>query len=255
MTIVNQFADVDCLYVGGDSWTFGSELRDPAVGGDDDFTEVNSIYRNTYSWPALLGQQFNLEVVNDGQAGASNHFIIRKAIKGITNLLRAGRRPFVILSWTQLQRLEIWDAKREHYINAVGPADCTSPAIAFDIWGKYSSDFSNVQEFLQQAIMLDGFLKAQSVPYFATNVFKENYELMQKFINDKLEFGHLFYQMNNQVNMEKHLYELSLSQIVKAREGISYGKGGHPLKDGHKVIADYLQAQIEKRFKFKTTKA
>ena len=255
MTIVKKLVAVDCLYACGDSWTFGSELRDPDRDSNNDFDEVSSIYRNIYSWPALLGQQFNLEVINDGQAGASNHFIIRKAIKGITNLLRAGRRPFVILPWTQLQRLEIWDAKAEHYVNAVGPADSTSPAIAFDIWGNYSSDFSNVQEFLQQNILLDGFMKTHNISYLSTNVFKENYELMQKFINDEREFGHLFHHMSSQVGMEQHLYHIALKQIVEQHEGISYGKGGHPLKDGHKIIADYLQAQIEKRFKFKTTKA
>jgi nanoRNase/pAp phosphatase (c-di-AMP/oligoRNAs hydrolase) len=78
---------------------------------------------------------------------------------------------------------------------------------------------------------------------------------MQQLVHDKKEFGHLFHHMDRQVVMEQHLYETSLKQIVEQHQGISYGKGGHPLAAGHKIIADYLQAQIEKRFKFKTTKA
>ena len=68
-----ESVDVNTLYINGDSWSYGSELRDPtALDITNDFDPVHDKYRRQHNWAGLLGKQLVLPVVNNSWAGGSN---------------------------------------------------------------------------------------------------------------------------------------------------------------------------------------
>ena len=240
--------DVDCLYVAGDSWTYGSELRNPArLDVTDDFDPVHSTYRERVNWAGLLGHRLKLPVINSGHAGGSNQRIMRTGLSDITNLKREGRKPMVIISWTQMQRFELYEGKAHHWIDFISPAAEHNRKIGLEIWERYSSDRSDVHMYLQQLIYMDAFLKMNHVPYIGTNVFRHNWNLLEDFAKDP-EFGPHLYQLSNNVNVTKHLYNVSISQILAPHVDIKYGPGGHPLERGQEVIAEYFYNKLKQQY-------
>ncbi len=62
----------------GDSWTFGSELRDPLLhSAAMDWDRSNDQYRTSRIWPTVLANITGADVVNLARPGVSNDTIIR----------------------------------------------------------------------------------------------------------------------------------------------------------------------------------
>jgi hypothetical protein len=81
-------------------------------------------------------------------------------------------------------------------------------------------------------------------------VFKELYWQLEKYI--KLEdFEAYSHQLSTKVDLTKHMYNFSLEGILLQKSDILYGPGGHPLKQGHTVIANYIKEQLDLRFQIK----
>lgn len=247
--------DVDCLYVNGDSWTYGSELRDPTrLDIRDDFDPVHDAYRQQHNWAGLLGKIYNLPVINSGWAGGSNQRILRTAVTDITELVRQGRRPFAIISWTQMQRFELYNGETDHWIEFVGPSAQHNRKIGLEIWEKYSNDRGDLLQYLQQVILLDAFLKTNSVPYVGTNIFRHNFNILEDYAMDPQFAPHL-YQLSKTVNLSRHLYNVAVSQILTPHLEIKYGPGGHPLELGQQFIAEHFRNKIDQQYTFKNTQA
>jgi len=238
---------VNTLYINGDSWAYGSELRDPtALDITNDFDPVHDNYRKAHNWTGQIARAYDLELVDSSWAGGSNERIVRTTIADVTNLLQQRKKPFVIIAWTQMQRFELFT--NGCWKEFVGPNDRSTPQIGFEIWEKYSSDHSDLLKYLQQVILLDAFLKVNNVPYFGTNVFRHNYSILEDYARDPA-FKPYLYQLNKVVQLERHMYNYAISQILTAHLDVEYGVGGHPLERGHTIIAEYLKAQLDQRFK------
>lgn len=247
--------DIDCLYVNGDSWAYGSELRNPdRLDVTDDYDPVHATYRERVGWPGLLGKQLNVPVLNGGQAGGSNQRIMRTALGEVGNLKRNGRKPLVIIAWTQMQRFELYDGKAHHWLDFVNPAAENNRKIGLEIWERYSSDRSDVQTYLQQLIYMDAFLKMNNVPYLGTNIFRHNWNIVEDFAKDPEFFPHL-HQLSNNVNIAKHLYNVSITQILAPHVDVEYGPGGHPLERGQEIIAEHFYNKLTQHYQFKNTQA
>jgi hypothetical protein len=246
-------ADVDCLYINGDSWAYGSELRDPSRPDiANDFDPVHDSYRQRHNWAGLLGQELGLPVINHGWAGGSNHRILRTTIDDITRLVRTGRRPFVILAWTQIQRFELWDNEKNHWMEYVSPASEGNKDIGLEIWSRHANDISDLTQYLQHLILADAFLKTNNVPYFGTNVFRHNFNILEDLARDPQFASHLW-QLSNTIRLDRHMYNVSISQLLAPHREVQYGAGGHPLERGQEIIAENLAKQLLQQYKFKTT--
>ena len=240
-------ATVDTLYVNGDSWTYGSELRNPTrLDITNDFDPVHNAYRQAHNWTGQLSRAYDLPLVDGSWAGGSNDRIVRTTIADVSKLLQSGKKPFAIVAWTQLQRFELFS--EGHWKEFVSPKDTSTPPIGFEIWEKYSNDYSDVMRYIQQIILLDAFFKVNNVPYLGTNIFRHNYNVMEDYARDPSLKPYL-YQLGKTVKMERHMYHYAISQILTAQIDVEYGAGGHPLERGHTLIADYLKAQLDQRFK------
>lgn len=247
--------DVDCLYVNGDSWVYGSELRDTTrLDITNDFDPVHDTYRQRVNWAGLLGKKLSLPVINSGWAGGSNQRIMRTTLSDITNLKREGRRPLAIIAWTQMQRFELYDAKSQHWIEFVGPTAAGNRHIGLDIWKNYSTDRSDVLMYLQQLVYMDAFLKTNNVPYLGTNIFRHNWNIMEDYAKDP-DFAPHLYQLGNTVKVANHLYNVSISQILTPHVDVAYGAGGHPLERGQEIIAEHLHSKLVQQYQLKNTQA
>ena len=66
------------LLVAGDSWTFGSEIKDPNISVDiQDWDIKNNSYRIPKIWPTILAKRIRTDVTNMSYPAASNDRILR----------------------------------------------------------------------------------------------------------------------------------------------------------------------------------
>jgi hypothetical protein len=248
--MTNPTLTADCLYVCGDSWTHGSELIDPTSNNPDHFASEHDQYRRSHYWPALVARQLGLELVDGSAPGASNDRILRVTMYDVARLVMEGRRPFVVIAWSQLQRFELPDGpKGEFWRSFVNPRMNDTPRVATDIWKMWSSDRTDVVKWLQQIISLDAFLKINQVDYLSTTVFNQSYRLYNEYCYDGDPFFKPYLtQIRQHVNLSKHSLNFAMDTFLGHYSGIEYGPGGHPLARGHEMLAEQILAQIGTRF-------
>ena len=94
------------LVVSGDSWTYGSEIRDPKLPESvKDWDEPNDAYRLPKIWPTKLGNYLGVDdVVNLSYPAASNDRIVRNLVGWLTQEYLATKRDtselFVVVGFT-----------------------------------------------------------------------------------------------------------------------------------------------------------
>lgn len=244
-----QTKQFDCIYANGCSWTFGSELRNPDHPNvKSDFSPQHDTYRQSKNWATLLATGFNVPVHNGSVAGGSNDRILRTSIKDINRLVQQGHRPFVVIAWSQLHRFEL-PKPNDDWRPFVGPSEDNLPVVAEEIFGRWSSDYSDVERWIMYLITLDAFLKSLGLDYLASTVFSESYRLYEQKTVDQYFEANVNY-LKNQKILKNHLLHYSLESYLKQHEGVSYGPGGHPLERGHELIKDYFRQHMLSQFQF-----
>jgi hypothetical protein len=213
--------NIDTLYCNGDSWAYGAELEDVS----DSFVNV-------------ISDHYKLPVVNSSWPGGSNHRILRTTIEDVSRLLKQGKSPFVLISWTLPHRFELFSVEQQKFVTFSSPGSAADEELGNILWSKWSSDKTDVINFLTQVISLQSFLKQNNVPYFMTNVFKVVYELL-----DKTDIE--LYQ--SQIDTTYYMYNLPFKVLLTPYINIKWGTD-HPLKDGHAIIAKFLIEQIDIRY-------
>ncbi len=239
----------DCIYTNGCSWTYGSELRNPEYPQVvSDFESVHDLYRQQYNWPHLLATGFDVPVYNGSLAGGGNDRILRTTIQGVNQLVQQGARPFVIIAWSQLHRFELPESGG-NWRPFAGPGENNLPTAAKEIYGRWSSDHSDVEQWIVQMICLDAFLKNLGLDYLATTVFSKSYRIFEQMTIDQYFAPNLNY-LKNQKILKSHLLHYSLESYLKQHEGVVYGPGGHPLERGQELIKDYFRQHMLSQFQF-----
>lgn len=98
------------MYVNGDSWTFGQELRDDAT---DHLT-----YKYYNTWPWHLSRSLEIPVLhNDALGGTSNDRIYRRTLEFIKNYRGDYTELLVVPAWTTYERREVAYDKTETHNN------------------------------------------------------------------------------------------------------------------------------------------
>jgi hypothetical protein len=98
----------------GDSWTWGSELRDPSVQGPrEDFDPRDDQWRQAHAWPAHLGNLLARDsVINLGRPACSNDTILRTLTEWLATSghLQGHGNPkdLVVIGWTSPERKDFW---------------------------------------------------------------------------------------------------------------------------------------------------
>ncbi len=241
----------DCIYTNGCSWTYGSELIDPDLPTViDHFDDRHNQYRINHQWPTHLAQSWGVPVYDGSEAGGCNDRIVRTTFKDVNELLMQGRRPFVVIAWTQLHRFELpHGGAGEHYRQFVSPNDSDLPRAAKEIWAQWSGDRSDVVRWLVNLISVDAFLKAVGVDYIGTTVFNKTYRTYEAVTEDNNLSPYTEY-LKTQMALSRHLLHYSLEGYLRQQAHVEYGPGGHPLMHGHQLISEHIRRHMLNTFHF-----
>lgn len=229
---------IDCLYVNGCSWTYGSDLE----------LEHNDDYRINNNWAGQLGRSLGLEVVNGSAPGAGNDRILRTTTKDILGLVAQGHRPLIVVAWSSLQRFELPEGNHIGRWRPFVSPEIKNPPVADAIFKGWSNDHSDLVRWLQSIILLDCLAKTYKLPFFSTCIFWTNWSLLLEHAGHP-EIATYFKALQDQVGIDRHSLETSLIKLVKAAE-LPLSKYSHPLEDGHAFIAQWFEQALEQKAKF-----
>jgi hypothetical protein len=246
------------LYAFGDSFTWGTDLKDAMNGAfDPHSTEVYKKYHNDkvkigyfaevdhehkitswhagYSrntWPALLAHNNNLEYVCYAQAGSSNQSIVRQFFQYIPYITVD---DIVVINWTWIDRWDFFeetDSVKEQWIT-IHPNDTNSTKakiyhkyIHYELWCKL--------ETLKAIVLLLNTLRYNKIKYIITSV-------------DTLVLDNTYHSPSYIVNLQKQVNDeitwfddLGFYDWAKNHNYAISAKGKHPLEEAHINAFNYI---------------
>ena len=221
------------IYCIGDSFTAGDELPD----WEGQLDSVRKPYPTSQlAWPALLEKRTGQPVINWGRGGSGHTRIIKRAMDATFD-----GADIVVVAWSSPFRIELADS--------LGP---------FNIWydrnmtQMASSDKRNVvvkwlasehdeertvpwyfSQWLRQIILLQSFFENRKQKYvmvLSHAVFPEEYLTKFKKLSDQIDTTYFIGWPNN-----------AMTSWV---DGTPKAPKGHPLEEGHTIIADKIYEHI-----------
>ena len=222
------------LYTIGDSWSYGAELENP----------------KKECWPTLLSREFNCELINESACGGSNDWIFRKTIEWVV-----GQKSFddvvVIVSWSDPNRRE------ENYTFIPHRMDTK-----FKIMKSLYNDELAHYKSICYMIALQECFKSKNIKYlFCYPDWADILNWEDRLIDSRKPDRK--YQKNlRQRNYQEECYseELTIGNIIDSiykRYCVFPGEwlvnsnfsekelitlpGGHPNKNEHKLIANFIK--------------
>lgn len=209
------------IYCIGDSFTYGEELTD-----------------REQAWPAVLGKKLNQPVINWGKPATGNYRMVKRAMDAVF----AGA-SMIVIGWSDPARQEfaddvgitdLWagrDFRRmqtcnDHRINLI------KYMTAYDVPRYYYA------KWIRQIILIQAFCQANNVPcmmFSACNAedWNRNYMLDHANLIDRVDPA---------------MYAgWPLSGSTEWTFGTPHGPGGHPLEQGHEIIAEKIYEHISSR--------
>jgi hypothetical protein len=212
---INKFMKV---YTFGDSFTYGEELDDPC----------------TQSWPALVANNLDKQLINRSLPGCSNQYIVKKVMSEVANLTHSDEQLFLI-AWTSCGRMEFADDDGVFDIWPGTQRRWRIPVPYRETLMKYITVHNNVEHqyrnWLRQCILLQDFLVNRNIQYRFITAF-DNHILNQKYWDTADPYNRL-------LDTKKFIGwpDVSLMEIMG---DCAKGDRGHPLEEGHKRISDYV---------------
>lgn len=177
------------LLVTGDSWTFGSEIKDPNLPDTvSDWDPENNAYRIPKIWPTKLAKLINADdLTNISYPAASNDRIVRTTLSWITeNYIKPGISCeddlFVIVGLTSPERKDFYyrDPVDKHHAGwtTIWPNQTNHPYHQrgmqpfFDNYRMYLwNQEEYVNRYVQQVLQLENFFKVHKIKYLFFQAF------------------------------------------------------------------------------------
>lgn len=191
----------------GDSFTLGEELED--LGR---------------AWPYLLDPN----AVNLGRSGTSNDSMLRLAIENTIDRFW----DLVIVAWTHPSRFECYNEISQQLDTVMPGSQSGLPWCADYYKYSYKEEYAYARWF-HQILLLQSWFQQRQQPYLFVAI-------------DKLEPMQLKYvpaSFWTQIDTAKFVgwHDRGIIQMCK---DTPLGPGGHPLEQGHKIIADEIRTYI-----------
>ena len=209
------------IYCIGDSFTYGEELTD-----------------REQAWPAVLGKKLNQPVINWGKPATGNYRIVKRAMDAVF----AGA-SMIVIGWS--------DPARQEFADDVGITD---------LWA--GRDFRRMQTCNDHRINLIKYMTAYDVPRYYYAKWIRQIILIQAFCQANNVLCMMFSACNaedwNRNYMLDHANLIDrvdpatyagwpLSGSTEWTFGTPHGPGGHPLEQGHEIIAEKIYEHISSR--------
>jgi len=119
---IKKMHNIKKIVVAGDSWTYGSEIRDPTLPKRvNDWDEPNDKYRLPRIWPNKLGKMIGIDdVVNLSYPAGSNDRTVRHLMGWLTEYYLKDNKPtdelFVVIGLTSPERKDFYyRSKRDNW--------------------------------------------------------------------------------------------------------------------------------------------
>jgi hypothetical protein len=240
------------LVVNGCSLTYGTELAEPG----------------REAWPALLGDQLGIPVVNLGCSGGSNRRLMRTTVTNLDRVCRdAGvetHDALVLSMWTGIDRTEYFRAKKldtgprpglpyedNWYRVGIWRVDEDSPTRAY--FRYLADDVTTTVNWLVDWLMLDGFLRSRGVTpryAFGWHVFRNFASMPGGEIGSLVDMLDPTTIFGSQAFGPDHVFTSSRDYAfttISSAQNFEHGEYGHPLAEAHahyaKLLAAWLGAQ------------
>jgi hypothetical protein len=220
------------ILVIGDSTAFGAELSDLPGTRDgfgyygNDYVDLNGNQQTTkpsqLAWPALLGQQLNVDVDNLSIIGGSNERMYRLAVEQTSEKSYG----LVICAWTGMGRLDL-------QYNGIDIAVASQCYFEFDWIKTYTAQHYNLladtKKWLIHLITLQSYFKQRKQPYlFVRSQSSDNFsELVSKLV-----------YLSGQIDTNNCMYWHT--DMYANTKDYPRGSQGHMLEQSHQIIAQEL---------------
>ena len=209
------------IYCIGDSFTYGEELTN-----------------REQAWPAVLGKKLNQPVTNWGKPATGNYRIVKRAMDAVF----AGA-SMIVIGWS--------DPARQEFADDVGITD---------LWA--GRDFRRMQTCNDHRINLIKYMTAYDVPRYYYAKWIRQIILIQAFCQANNVLCMMFSACNAEDWNRNYMFDHAnlidrvdsstyagwpLSGSTEWTFGTPHGPGGHPLEQGHEIIAEKIYEHISSR--------
>jgi lysophospholipase L1-like esterase len=207
------------IYAIGDSFTYGDELES-----------------QDKAWPAVLSQLINKPVVNKGRPASGNTRIVKRAIDAVID-----QAKMIIIGWSDCNRQEfaddigIYDIWAGRNYQAFQLQDPTHRINLIKYMTAYDTPKYYYADWLRKIILVQSLCKLHNIPCVM-------------FIACGANFSHKQYhqKFNKLVDTIDHTIFVDdmFTSVGEWCYGTPHGPNGHPLEQGHQIIANKIYEHI-----------
>lgn len=246
------------LVVAGDSWTFGSEIRDPKLDSSiNDWDIQNNEYRSSRIWPRFLGEKLNAtEVINLSYPGSSNDRIIRTTKQWLTkNAIKNNDNDiFLIVGFTSPERKDFYykDEQTNNWITIwpLWTPDYRQPILK-SFHKLYVNYMWNSEEYtdryVNQLLDLQNFCKIYNIKFLFFQAFYQHKDLaIFNWKDTAFTTAHLtgvkdlWGLIDSTRFMNKDKNNFSFHNFIMEKNQLNPLIDQHPSIDSHKLWAEEL---------------
>jgi len=207
------------IYAIGDSFTFGDELLD-----------------RQSAWPSILSKKLNKEIINLGKPATGNKRMVKRTIDSILN-----GSKMIIIGWSDCNRQEfaddigvydIWAGKNYRAFQLEDP---THRINLIKYMTAYDTPEYYYAEWLRQIILIQSMCKLHNIPcimFVACGAHNNHKQYHQK-----------FKKLVSAIDLSMFVDDLFTS-VGEWTYGTPHGPNGHPLEQGHEIIAEKIYKHI-----------
>lgn len=206
-----------------------------AIG--DSFTYGDELPTQDLAWPSILSTKLNKEVINQGRPATGNHRIVKRAIDAVID-----QSELIIIGWS--------DCNRQEFADDIG---------IYDIWAGRNYQAFQIKDPTHRVNLIK-YLTAYDTPeYYYTNWLRQVFLIQSlcklyqipciMFIACGANNSHTQYHLMNAklVNaIDQSIFvDDMFTSVGEWTYGAPHGPNGHPLEQGHELIADKIYKHIK----------
>jgi lysophospholipase L1-like esterase len=208
-----------------------------AIG--DSFTYGDELPSQDLAWPSLLSKKLNKTVLNKGRPASGNKRMIKRAIDAIID-----KNELIIIGWSDCNRQEFADnigtydlwAGRNH--RAFQLEDPTHRINLIKYMTAYDTPEYYYADWLRQIILVQNLCKANDVDCVmfiacGANTSHTQYNTKYKKLVDAIDHSMFVDDM--------------FTSVGEWTYGTPHGPNGHPLVEGHEIIANKIYEHIRNK--------
>jgi hypothetical protein len=205
----------------------------------DSFTYGDELSSRDLAWPMLLGNKLSKNVINKGRPATGNNRMVKRAIDAVLDY-----SELVIIGWSDCNRQEfaddigIYDIWAGRNYRAFQLEDPTHRINLIKYMTAYDTPEYYYANWLRQIILVQSLCKLHRVPcvmFVACGAHESHRQYHQKFTK-------LIDAIDHSVFVDD-----MFTSVGEWTYGTPHGANGHPLEQGHEIIANKIYEHIRNK--------